>query len=97
MIEIRQNACVIQIYDDAHLSEMTTAKFRKLLKMAADKWQNDPEKIREQIIETLKHEERLRETQIHGHCVYGKQDIKYFQSCLKKIKKLRGIVEQWDI
>lgn len=96
MIEIRQDNCVIQIYDDAHLSEMSVPKFRKLLKMAAAH-SNDPEKIREQIIETLKHEERLRETQIHGHCVYGKQDIKYFQSCLKKIKKLRGIVEAWDI
>lgn len=96
MIEIRQNKCIIQIYEDAHLSEMTVSKFRKLLKMAATH-SNDPEKIRKEIIETLTSEKRLRESQIHGNCMFGKRDKKYFQSCLKKIEKLRGIVEQWDI
>lgn len=97
MIEIKQNKCVIQIYENANLSEMTVTKFRKLLKMAADERQNDPEKIRQQIIETLTSEKRLRESQIHGHCVYGERDQKYFQSRLKKVEKLRGIIEAWDI
>lgn len=97
MIEIRQDNCVIQIYDDAHLSEMSVPKFRKLLKMAATH-SNDPEKIREQIIETLISEKRLRESQIHGdRDYYSDSGIKYFRSRLKKIEKLRGIVDAWDI
>lgn len=96
VIEIRQDTCVIQIYENANLSEMSVTKFRKLLKMAANKCWNDPEKIRKEIIETLERERRLRETQIHGDCVcYNNSDIKYFQSCLKKIEKMKSEVQKY--
>ena len=97
MIEIRQDNCVIQIYDDAHLSEMSVPKFRKLLKMAAAH-SNDPEKIRKQIIETLNREicdAMERYISIDSDLAYV-MDKRYF-STMKKLQKLRGIVEAWDI
>jgi hypothetical protein len=96
VIEIKQNKCVIQIYDDAYLSEMTVPKFRKLLKMAANERQNDPEKIRAEILETLERERIERKKDLERtDTFYSSREKNYTISRLKKIEKMKSEVQKY--
>lgn len=90
MIEIKQDKCVIQIYDDAHLSEMGITKLRKLLKIAANKRQNDPEQIRAKLLKTLEYERIECEKELERtDTFYSSRERNHTISRLKKIEKMK--------
>lgn len=75
MIVIKQDKCVIQIYGHAHLTELPLYKFRPLLQMASNKWQNDPEQIKAEMLEMLEREKYETQAKYYSHSVYGKKII----------------------
>lgn len=97
MIVIKYGQCVIQIWEYADLTEISIGKFRKLLKLAKDGWENKPVEIKMQLLEMLIREERETREKYESYSVYGKKDHTYFGSKLKKIEKYKGVVMAWDI
>lgn len=96
MIVIKYGQCVIQIWENADLTEIGICKFRKLLKLANDGWENDPPQIYAEILETLERERARR----FGDLVrcdnfYGRREKEYTISRLKKIEKMKSEVQKY--
>lgn len=94
MIEIKEPNGVITIWSNANSSEISVTKFRKLLKIASQ-YPNDFEAIRAEMLEMLEREREETEKERERKDVF-KSTEKQIERDLKKIEKLRGIVEQWD-
>lgn len=90
IIVIKYDRCVIQIWKNANLTEIPISRFRKLLKLAKDGWNNEPVKIKMQLLEMLEREER--ETQTSFEQARTKREITYFKNKLKKIEKMKSEV-----
>jgi hypothetical protein len=75
---------------------MTVPKFRKLLKIAANERQNDPEKIRAEILETLERERIERKKDLERTDIfYSSREKNYTISRLKKIEKMKSEVQKY--
>lgn len=96
MIEIKQGNCVISIWEKAYLTDLTITKFRKILKMAANEWQNNPEEIRAELLQTLEYERIKREKDLERTDVfYSSRERNYTISRLKKIEKMKSEVQKY--
>lgn len=96
MIEIKQDKCIIQIYDHAHLTELPLYKFRPLLQMASNKWQNNPEEIRAELLQTLEYERIECEKELERTDVfYSGRERNRTISRLKKIEKMKREVQKY--
>lgn len=96
MIEIKQGNCVISIWEKAYLTDLTITNFRKILKMAANEWQNDPEEIRAELLQTLECERMEREKDLERTDVfYTSRERKHMISRLKKIEKMKSEVMKY--
>lgn len=96
MIVIKYGNCIISIWEEAYLTDLTITNFRKILKMAANEWQNDPEEIRAQLLQTLEHEQIEREKDLERTDIfYSSRERKYTISCLKKIEKMKSEVQKY--
>lgn len=96
MIVIKQDNCVICIWKDAYLTDLTITNFRKILKMAANKWQNDTEEIRAQLLQTLEYERMEREKDLERtNAFYSSRERNYTISRLKKIEKMKSEVQNY--
>lgn len=96
MIVIKQGNCVIYIWKDAYLTDLTITNFRKILKMAANEWQNDPEEIRAQLLQTLEYERIEREKDLERTDVfYSSRERNHTISRLKKIEKMKSEVQKY--
>lgn len=93
MIVIKQGNAVITINPAANLTDFYLCDFRKLLKIASNKWQNNPEEIRAEMLEMLERERENTEKERERTDVY-KPTKKQIERDLKKIEKYRMIVEQ---
>lgn len=96
MITIKYGLCVIQICENADLTEIGIGKFRKLLKLVKDGWKNDPPQIYTDILDTLERE-RVR---VFGDLVrcdnfYGRREKEHTISRLKKIEKMKSEVMKY--
>lgn len=96
MIEIKQGNCVISIWEKAYLTDLTITKFRKILEMAANEWQNNPEEIRAELLQTLECERMEREKDLERKDVYYNKQMKnHTLSALKKIEKMKSEVMKY--
>lgn len=96
MIVIKDGNCVISIWEEAYLTDLTITNFRKILKMAANEWQNDPEEIRAQLLQTLEYEQIIREKDLERTDVfYSSRERNYTISRLKKIEKMKSEVQKY--
>lgn len=96
MIEIKQGNCVISIWEKAYLTDLTITNFRKILKMAANEWQNDPEEIRAELLQTLECERMEREKDLERTDIfYTSRERKHMISRLKKIEKMKSEVMKY--
>lgn len=96
MIVIKQDNCVICIWEDAYLTDLTITNFRKILKMAANKWQNDTEEIRTQLLQTLEYEKMEREKDLERtDAFYSSRERNHTISRLKKIEKMKSEVQKY--
>lgn len=96
MIVIKQGNCVISIWEDAYLTDLTITNFRKILKMAANERQNDPEEIRAQLLQTLEYERIEREKDLERTDVfYSSRERNHTISRLKKIEKMKSEVQKY--
>lgn len=96
MIVIKYDRCVINIWENADLTDIGMVKFRKLLKLANDGWENDPPQIFAELLDTLERE-RVR---VFGHLVrcdnfYGRREKEHTISRLKKIEKMKSEVMKY--
>lgn len=96
MIVIKYGQCVIQIWENADLTEISIGKFKKLLKLAKD-GKNEDVKIKLEFLEMLIREERETREKYNSYGVYGKKDHTYFGNKLKKIEKYKGVIKSWGI
>lgn len=96
MIVIKDGDCIISIWGDAYLTDLTIMNFRKILKMAANEWQNDPEEIRTQLLQTLEYEQIKREKDLERTDVfYSSRERNHTISRLKKIEKMKSEVRNY--
>ena len=96
MIVIKNGNCIISIWEDAYLTDLTITNFRKILKMAANKWQNDPEEIRAQLLQTLEYEGIKCEKDLERtDAFYGRREKEHTISRLKKIEKMKSEVQKY--
>lgn len=93
---IKYGSCTIVIYRSAHLTEITLSKFRKLIKLAADKWDNNPAEIKSQMLEMLRRENQYVADMSMRQDVFRPKD-KEIERRVKKIEQYRLVVEAWDI
>ena len=96
MITIKSGACTITIYD---VSQLKITQLRKLLKLASNRFDNDPSEVRADFIDAydvaIAHENHhLEEMKTLGAT---KRDIKSVEGRRDQYIKARGIVEQWVI
>lgn len=96
MIVIKYDRCVIEIWENADLTDIGMVKFRKLLKLANDGWENDPPQIFTELLNTLERE-RVR---VFGDLVrcdnfYGRREKEHTISRLKKIEKMKSEVMKY--
>lgn len=96
-ITIKYGRCVIWIWHGADLTDIPLSRFRKLLKLAKDGFNNNPVEIKTKLLEMLVREERETREKYESYSVYGKKDHTYFGNKLKKIDKYKGVVMAWDI
>lgn len=96
MIIIKYDQCVIQIWENADLTEIGIGKFRKLLKLARDGWENDPPQIFAEILKALECE-RVRRSGDLVRCdnFYGRREKEHTISRLKKIEKMKSEVMKY--
>lgn len=96
MIVIKNGNCVICIWEDAYLTDLTITNFRKILEMAANEWQNNPEEIRAQLLQTLEYERIEREKDLERTDVfYSSRERNHTISRLKKIEKMKSEVQKY--
>ena len=96
MIEIKQGNCIISIWEKAYLTDLTITKFRKILEMVANEWQNNPEEIRDELLQTLECERIEREKDLERTDVfYTSRERNYTISRLKKIEKMKSEVQKY--
>ena len=96
MIEIKRGNCIISIREDAYLTDLTITNFRKILKMATNEWQNDPEEIRAQLLQTLEYERIEREKDLERtDAFYTNRERNHTISRLKKIEKMKSEVQKY--
>jgi ribosome-binding factor A len=96
MIEIKQGDCVISIWEKAYLTDLTITKFRKILEMAANEWQNNPEEIRAELLQTLECERMECEKDLKRTDVfYTSRERNHTISRLKKIEKMKSEVQRY--
>ena len=96
MIIIKYGQCVIQIWENADLTDISMVKFRKLLKLANDGWENDPPQIFAELMDTL-NRERVRREKDLVRCdnFYGRREKEHTISTLKKIEKMKSEVMKY--
>lgn len=93
MIVIKYGQFVIQIWENADLTDIGMVKFRKLLKLANDGWENDPPQIFAELLNTLEREkERRFGDLVRDDSFYGKREKEHTISTLKKIEKMKSEV-----
>ncbi len=96
MVVIKYGQCVIQIWENADLTEISIGKFKKLLKLAKDGWENDPPQIYAEILATLERERVRREKDIvRADNFYGRREREHTMSRLKKIEKMKSEVMKY--
>lgn len=96
MIVIKYGNCIISIWENAYLTDLTITNFRKILKMAANEWQNDPKEICAQLLQTLEYERIEREKDLERTDVfYSSHERNYTISRLKKIEKMKSEVQKY--
>ena len=96
MIVIKNGNCIISIWEGAYLTDLTITNFRKILKMAANKWQNDPEEIRAQLLQTLEYERIKCEKDLERtDAFYSSRERNRTISRLKKIEKMKSEVQKY--
>lgn len=96
MIVIKDGNCIISIWEDAYLTDLTITNFRKILKMAANEWQNNPEEIRAQLLQTLEYEQIKREKDFKRDIVfYTNRERNHTISRLKKIEKMKSEIQKY--
>lgn len=90
MIVIKQDKCVIGIYDHANLTELP------LLQMASNKFQNDTEEIRAELLKTLEYERIECEKDLERtDAFYSSRERNRTISRLKKIEKMKREVQKY--
>lgn len=96
MITIKYGQCVIQIWENADLTEIGIIKFKKLLKLANDGWENDPPQIYTEMLEMLERERvwRLGDL-VRCDNFYGQREKEHTISRLKKIEKMKSEVQKY--
>ena len=96
MIVIKYGQCVIEIWENADLTDIGTVKFRKLLKLARDGLENDPPQIFAEILDALERE-RVREfgDLERADNFYGRREKERTISRLKKIEKMKREVQKY--
>ena len=71
-------------------------KFRKLLKLANDGWENDPPQIFAELMDTLNRERVRREKTLYAVIIStGKREKEHTISTLKKIEKMKSEVMKY--
>lgn len=96
MIVIKNGNCVISIWEEAYLTDLTITNFRKILKMAANERQNDPEEIRAQLLQTLEYERIERKKDLERTDIfYSSRERNHTISRLKKIEKMKSEVMKY--
>jgi len=91
MIVIKYDQCTIQIWENADLTDIGMVKFRKLLKLARDGWENDPPQIFAEILNTLERERvRVFDDLERADNFYGRREKEHTISRLKKIEKMKS-------
>lgn len=96
MIVIKNGNCVISIWEEAYLTDLTITNFRKILKMAANEWQNNPEEIRTKLLQTLEYEQIERKKDLERTDIfYSSRERNHTISRLKKIEKMKSEVMKY--
>ena len=96
MIVIKYGRCVIEIWENADLTDIGMVKFRKLLKLARDGWENDPPQIYAELLEMLERERvRVSGDLERADNFYGRREKEHTISTLKKIEKMKSEVMKY--
>lgn len=95
-IIIKYEQCTIWIWRKANLTDMPISKFKKLLKLAKDGFNNNPVEIKCTMLEMLDCERSDLKIELGRTDAFAPNATRV-ENRLKKIEKYRGIVEQWDI
>ena len=89
MITIKYDQCIIEIWENADLTDIGMFKFRKLLKLARDGWENDPPQIYAELLDALERERvRVLGDLVRCDVFYGRREKEHTISRLKKIEKM---------
>ena len=96
MITIKYDQCVIEIWENADLTDIDMVKFRKLLKLARGVWENDSPQIFAELLDTLERERaRVSGDLVRCDVFYGRREKERTISRLKKIEKMKSEVMKY--